>query len=128
MNTAFAPVENLELYCRFCKKVIEFHLERSIAGSGRIVDKQSTFEYFCTKCHHTVCISGQDLLESCGGKTVSDTIPREYLCKERYLIGEVIRHTSLKDKGTIVGKDIGNPSRIIVQFQKLGIKKLVESA
>jgi hypothetical protein len=125
MNNSFAPTETLEMFCRFCKKVIEFKLERSIAGTGRIVDKESTFEYFCTKCHHTICFSGKDLPGAEDPKKTEEK-PREYISKERYVVGEVIRHASFKDNGTVVGKDIGSPSRIIVQFQKKGLKRLVE--
>mgnify|MGYP007051593495 CR=1 FL=1 len=126
MNNSFSPAEQLDLFCRFCKKVISFQLERSIACTGRIVNKESTFEYFCSKCHHTICISGKDLQEASLQANQSNGTPREYRAKDRYLIGEVIRHSSFKDNGTVVGKDCGKPSRILVQFEKKGLKKLVE--
>ena len=125
MPNSFTPPEQLTLFCRFCKKVLPAQLERSIAGSGRTVDKESTFEYFCSKCHRTVCFLGKDLQ---GAEDIKDGDdgPRDYLAKGHYLVGEVIRHPSFKDKGTVVGKDIGSPSRILVQFEKKGLKKLVE--
>jgi hypothetical protein len=52
--------------------------------------------------------------------------PREYIPKEHYLIGEKIHHKKFKDTGFVVGKDRGAPARILVQFEKSGLKKLVE--
>ncbi len=123
MASSFTPVEDLNLFCRFCKKVVPFQLERSIAGSGRTVDRNSTFEYVCSKCHKTTCVSGQDLVEA--EKPEADE-PRGYAADEQYCIGEVISHDSFGDTGTVVGKDLGSPSRIMVQFEKTGFKKLVE--
>lgn len=124
MSSSFAPIENLNLYCRFCKKVFPFQLERGIAGSGRTVDRDSTFEYVCSKCHKTSCFSGQNLIAS--EKAESSDEPKDYSVGDTFLIGQVISHESFQDTGTVVGKDPGSPSRIMVQFEKTGIKKLVE--
>jgi len=58
----FTPVDELVIFCRFCQKTYPAQLDRSIAGNGRVVDKESTFEYFCTKCRKTFCFSGKDLV------------------------------------------------------------------
>ena len=125
MPNSFTAQDQLNLFCRHCRKVLPAQLERSIAGSGRTVDKESTFEYFCTKCHRTICFLGKDL-QGLEDKEQTAESPREYLAKEHFLVGEVIRHPSFKDSGTIVGKDIGSINRILVQFEKKGLKKLVE--
>jgi hypothetical protein len=124
-STSFAPVEELNAYCRFCQKVLPAHLDRSIAGNGRLVDKESTFEYFCTKCRKTFCYTGKDLL-SAEDAAKQDAEPKEYIPKNHYLIGEKINHKKFKDIGLVVGKDRGVPARILVQFEKSGFKKLVE--
>jgi hypothetical protein len=121
---SFAPVDELNAYCRFCNKILPAQLDRSIAGNGRIVDKESTFEYFCTKCRKTFCYSGKDLLPSESAE--KGTEPRDYLPKNHYVIGEKIAHKKFKDTGLVVGKDRGVPARILVQFEKSGFKKLVE--
>jgi hypothetical protein len=123
---SFTPVAELELFCRSCNKVMPCQLERSIAGSGRTVDKQSTFEYFCTKCHHTACYTGEDLLESTDESAEQENEHRDYSAKEHYLVGEKIKHPSFEETGVIVGKNAGSPSTILVQFEKSGLKKLVE--
>jgi hypothetical protein len=128
LNTAFAPVMELSLFCRHCHKVMPSQLERSIAGSGKVVDKESTFEYFCSKCRHTICYSGKDL-KGVPEPLIPDNDPelREYNPKNHFLVGEVIKHSSFNESGKVVGKDQGTPGRIIVQFEKSGLKKLVEN-
>jgi hypothetical protein len=124
-GTPFTPVDELNIFCRFCQKTYPAQLDRSIAGNGRIVDKESTFEYFCTKCRKTFCFSGKDLVASAEAEKEA-VDPREYIPKEHYLIGEKINHKKFKDIGFVVGKDRGSPARILVQFEKSGLKKLVE--
>lgn len=126
MSVAFNPVENITFYCRFCDKVSAGQLDRSIAGNGRTIDKNSTFEYYCVKCFKTACFSGNDLLEQEKTKSASKEQPREYVPQNHFCIGEWIFHKKFKDAGLVVGKDPGIPSRILVQFNKAGLKKLVQ--
>jgi hypothetical protein len=133
MSIQFQPVETLELFCRFCEKVTTCQLDRSIAGNGRTIDKNSTFEYYCTKCFKTACFSGNDLVEQLkpapGTKSQppAKQQPREYSPHERYRIGERISHKKIKENGLVVNKENGTPRRILVQFSKAGLKKFVEA-
>jgi hypothetical protein len=132
MSVLFTPVETLELFCRFCEKITTCQLDRSIAGNGRTIDKNSTFEYYCTKCFKTACFSGNDLLEQLkpapGNKQQSGSKlqPREYTPHEHYFIGERISHKKFKETGLVVSKDNGTPSRLLVLFNKAGLKKFVQ--
>ncbi len=122
MPTLFTPVENLNLYCRFCKKITAMQLDRSIAEAGKTVDKKSTFEFCCSKCLKTVCFNGNDLM-------AVDDIPedtREYSPKEHFFLGEEIFHKKFKEKGVVVGNESGNSNRILVQFEKAGVVKLIQ--
>ncbi|MGA2506877.1 MAG: hypothetical protein ABSF80_05300 [Chitinispirillaceae bacterium] len=125
MSVTFTPVETLDLFCRFCEKVTIGQLDRSIAGNGRTIDKNSTFEYYCTKCFKTACFSGNDLLEQQKSSSANKQ-PREYAPHDHYCIGERIYHKKFKEPGLIVNKDSGTPSRLLVQFNKAGLKKLVQ--
>ena len=121
---SFSPIEEAEIFCRFCQKTQTAQLDRCIAGNGRVVDKDATFEYSCSKCGKTFCFSGKDLLEQ--KQPSEEEKPREYAPKNHYVIGEVITHKKFKENGLIVGKDHGAPTKILVKFEKSGIKKLVE--
>ncbi len=122
---AFSPIEEAEIFCRFCQKTQPASLDRCIAGNGRVVDKDATFEYSCSKCGKSFCFSGNDLKEqSATEKKAAE--PREYIPKNHYVIGEIINHKKFKENGLIVGKDPGTPTKIMVKFEKSGLKKLVE--
>ncbi len=125
MSSPFLPVEDVEIFCRFCNKLTSAQLDRSIAENGRTVDRSSTFEYLCSKCLKTFCFSGNDLLE----QQKSDAPvppPHEYRPGDHFLIGESVQHKKWKDSGIVVGKDNGTPGRILVNFEKSGLKKLIE--
>lgn len=95
-SASFSPVEELNVFCRFCQKPFPAQLDRSIAGNGRVVDRESTFEYFCTKCRKTFCFSGKDLPAQ-EGVLKDDIQPRDYIPKNHYLIGDKIIHKKFKD-------------------------------
>lgn len=125
MSSSFNPIQELELFCRFCDKVTPAQLDRSIAENGRTVDRNSIFEYYCTKCMKTFCFNGSDLLES--SKNEEKTSPRLYNPHERFFIGEEIKHKGFKESGYVVGKDNGSPERILVNFEKSGLRKLIQN-
>ncbi|MCX7727774.1 MAG: hypothetical protein N2053_13120 [Chitinispirillaceae bacterium] len=126
MPASFTPIEEMEIYCRFCDKITTVHLDRSIAENGRTIDRNSTFEYLCTKCLKTFCFSGNDLLEEEKEKKEESSSVRDYSPDTHFYIGETIYHKKLQEKGVIVGKEKGNPSRILVNFEKTGMRKLIE--
>lgn len=127
MASTFTPVDEITVYCRFCKKVLPAVLDRSIAGNGKTVDKASTFEYYCTKCYRTFCYSGSDLMpKQTEGEEAEQSEQRDYVPSEEYVIGDLIFHKKFKDRGSVVDKDLGTPRRILVNFEKNGLKKLVE--
>ena len=129
MADSFKPASELQIFCRFCKATLPAQLERSIAGSGRSIDKESTFEYTCPKCQKSHYFFGKDILEEPEvdeeKSEDTDPEPREYKTTEHFLIGEKITHPSYKTVGIIVGKNPGNPSRLLVKFEKT-ITPLVE--
>ncbi|MBN1983676.1 MAG: hypothetical protein JW795_19230 [Chitinivibrionales bacterium] len=129
MAQHFTPPTQLQLYCRFCKKTVFAPLERCIAGSGKELDKESTFEYVCTHCRRPHCYYGRDILEECAMNLVNGqsttALPRTYKISERFLVGEKIIHPSYKSIGIVVGKHPGMPTKLIVKFEK-SIVSLVE--
>lgn len=128
MAEAYAPIDVLEIYCRFCKKAVPAQLERSIAGSGRVLDRESTFEYICSKCHRAHCYYGKDIVQrnpDTENGDSPDAEPRKYKITDHFCIGEKISHPSYDTIGVVVGKDPGTPNRLIVKFEKV-IATLVE--
>lgn len=128
MADSFAPAQTIDVYCRFCKKVVPAQLDRSIAASGKTVDRESIFEYFCTKCQRSFCFTGTDLIARPQEDETEDNKPRNYSPDMHFLVGEQIYHKKFKDTGSVVNKESGSPSRIVVNFEKSGMRKLVEDA
>jgi len=124
--SSFNPIQELDLFCRFCDKVTSAQLDRSIAENGRTVDRNSIFEFYCTKCMKTFCFNGSDLLES-SKNNEEKPVYRLYNPHERYFIGERIQHKGFKEYGYVVGKDNGKPERILVNFEKSGLRKLIQN-
>lgn len=125
MTSIFYPVYEFDYFCRFCEKITTAHLGRSIAENGKTVDRNSTFEYYCIRCLKTFCFSGTDLLEQIKPDQNKSKL-RNYTPHQHYYIGEIIYHQIFKENGTIVGKDNGKPSKIIVNFPKNGLRKLIQ--
>jgi len=125
MATTFSPPEELVMLCASCQKVLPAQLDRSIAGNGRTINKDATFEYACSKCGKTTCLSGNDLIQE-SGESEEEKEPREYSPDGHFLLGESIFHTKFGDTGLVVSKYSGTPGRILVQFEKGGLMKLVE--
>ncbi len=127
MAETFRPTQTIEVYCRFCKRIQPAQLDRSIAANGKTVSRESSFEYFCTKCKRSFCFTGTDLAAN-----VEETPPpaetRDYSPRMHYLIGDIVYHKKFKEAGPVVNKESGSPSCILVNFEKSGMKKLVEDA
>lgn len=124
-STLFSPVDEFEIFCRFCEKITVAHLDRCIAGNGKIVDRNSVFEYYCTRCMKTFCFSGTDILEQ-RKNSIEIFEQRSYTPTDHFFIGEVIHHKHFKESGRVVGKDHGSPSKIVVNFPKSGLRRLVQ--
>ena len=126
MSSRFSPVEELALFCRFCEKIIPAQLDRSIAENGKIIEKNSIYEYYCTKCFKTTCFFGNDLQEETEHKSANSENYRTYSPHEHFVLGEYIIHPVYNETGLVVGKDNSSPSKILVQFEKKGLKKLIQ--
>jgi hypothetical protein len=122
MSSSFCPIDEFEVYCRFCEKISRAQLDRSIAENGKLVDRNSIFEYYCTKCLKTFCFNGTDLLE----QSLPESSIRIYSPREHYFIGETIFHNQFTENGIIINKDNGKHSKILVHFPKNGLRKLIQ--
>jgi|GEM_PF-681203 len=129
MPETFKPAFELQLYCRFCRSTLPAQLERSIAGSGRTIDKEASFEYICPKCQKSHFFHGKDIIEDIPEEPKAPPKikfePKKYKISERFLIGEKISHPSYESIGIVVGKDPGVPNKVLVKFEKT-IASLVE--
>jgi hypothetical protein len=123
-----ARVKNVEAFCSVCNTMRKMELTGEVAASEEQANKRWAK---CKKCKQTMMID----LES----DVKETKPSlegiennectTYAPTKSFTVGESIYHQNGDDCGGVVSKEIMSNGRssISVEFQKSGLKKLIES-
>ncbi len=120
-----AKIKNVEAFCKFCGAIRKMELTGDVAGD----DNKRWAK--CKKCKQTMIISISDDVVS--QKVSLDGIENEtyvtYSPTQSYEVGQNIFHENWNDFGKVVSKEIlsNGQKSIMVEFQKLGNKKLIES-
>ncbi len=122
-----ARVKNVEVFCPNCNSITKMELTGEVSGSEQETKRWAK----CKKCKQTMVIDlSEDVKET---KVSLEGIENEnctvYSPKKSYSIGESIYHENWDDFGKVVAKDVlsNGQSSIAVEFQKSGLKKLIES-
>lgn len=122
-----ARVKNIEAFCNFCNAVTKMELAGEASGNAEENNRWAK----CKKCKQTTLV---DLNDKTGiAKPTLDDFAGEkcatYSPKKSFEIGESIYHETWEDFGIVVSKEIlsNGRSSILVEFQKLGQKKLIET-
>lgn len=122
-----ARIKNVEAFCTTCGAVKKFEISGELAGEEN-KDKRWAK---CKTCKQTSIIDlneiknvGKPVLEGIENQDVKDYSPTN-----SYNVGDNIYHKSWDDFGKVVAKEVTSDgqSSIIVEFQKSGNKKLIES-
>lgn len=122
-----ARIKNVEAFCTICGSVKKFEITGTLAGE----ENQNKRWAKCKTCKQTRIIDLADIkteskpnLEGIESQTVKNYSPAD-----TYEIGDNIYHKSWDDFGKVVNKVVTSDgqSSIIVEFQKSGNKKLIES-
>ncbi|MCX7985293.1 MAG: hypothetical protein N3A63_10385, partial [Bacteroidetes bacterium] len=93
-------------------------------------ENQEKAWYRCPRCHHLAFLkvvneTEQDHIR----EKIQKAEYRIYKPETTFTIGEIIYHDTFEDYGKVLRKDVtsdGNPA-IIVKFEKLGERKLIEN-
>lgn len=123
-----ARVKNVEAFCSVCNGMRKMEL----AGEVSTAEEQGKKRWAkCKKCKQTMII---DLVEDVKESKVSlEGIENgectTYSPTKSFNIGESIYHQNWNDFGKVVSKEITSNGQkaIAVEFQKSGLKKLIES-
>jgi hypothetical protein len=88
--------------------------------------------YRCSRCHHNILFDEETLAalkESAESKSLSKEQCTHYSPEKSFNVGEAIYHTEWDDMGWVKDKQRMSDGRsaIIVTFQKLGERKLIDS-
>ncbi len=122
-----ARVKNVEVFCPNCNAVRKMELTGEVSGADQETKKWAK----CKKCKQTMIIDiSEDVKET---KPSLEGIENEdctvYSPSKSFTVGESIYHKNWDDFGKVVSKEVmsNGQSAISVEFQKSGLKKLIES-
>ena len=123
-----ARVKNVEAFCSVCNTMRKMELAGEVVTSDENDNKRWAK---CKKCKQTMIIDvDNDIKEN---KVSLEGIENEdcttYSPAKSFTVGEAIYHQNWDDFGKVVSKEIMSNGRssISVEFQKSGLKKLIES-
>ena len=122
-----ARIKNIEAFCPNCAGLKKMELAGEVLG----IESQNKYWAKCKKCKQTMIIDmAVDVKEM---KPSLEGIENEectvYAPSKSFTVGESIYHKNWDDFGKVVSKEIlsSGQKSIAVEFQKSGLKKLIES-
>ena len=120
-----AKGKNILHHCAHCERVTKMEM------IGAVENQPEKTWYRCTRCRHATLL---DLAVLRQAQEESKKKPDRATCAEykpqnTYRVGETIFHTEWDDIGKIISKErtSGGERAIVVSFEKLGERKLLES-
>lgn len=122
-----ARLKNIEAFCSTCNTVTKMEITGEISGEENEDKKWAK----CKKCKQTMVI---DMVADTANQKVSlegieNSDCTTYSPTKTFELGETIYHQDWDDYGKVVTKETLSNGRdsITVEFQKSGVKKLIES-
>jgi len=122
-----ARIKNIEAFCNFCGATTKMEL----AAGESVSETENKRWAKCKKCKHTMLVTIEEKVKE--QKITVDEIDKEkcstYSPKKAFQVGDSIYHEAWDDYGNVIAKETmsNGKSSITVEFQKAGIKKLIES-
>ncbi len=117
--------KNISHYCNHCEKVTRMEF----IGSDENQPNKSWHR--CTRCRHASLIDLEELKKAQeeSKKKLERSECTEYTPGRTYSVGDAIFHSAWDDIGKIVSKErtSGGANAIVVSFERLGERKLLES-
>jgi hypothetical protein len=117
--------KNLSHYCSHCERVAKMELV------GAVENQPDKAWYRCTRCRHAVLLDLAELKrnDEATKKKLEKSDCSAYNPHDSYKVGQAIFHTEWDDVGKIISKErtSGGASAIVVSFEKLGERRLLES-
>jgi DNA-directed RNA polymerase subunit RPC12/RpoP len=112
-------------FCSHCERDTRMEIV------GAVENQPERMWYRCTRCRHAVLLNLNDLQkgEETAKKKLERTDCSEYDPHGSYKVGQAIFHSDWDDVGKVMSKEktSGGASAIVVSFQKLGERRLLEN-
>lgn len=123
-----AKVKNIQAFCKFCNGITKMELTGEIFSSAEHEGKEWAK---CKKCKQILLIETVSIVRDSKHKVDQIVLENsiDYSPEKTYNVGETIYHKTWDDFGIVTSKtSLSNgKGSITVEFQKLGLKKLLET-
>jgi len=122
-----ARIKNIEAYCNSCGTVQKMEITSSVTG------EESEFKKWakCKSCKQVMIVDISDIIKNATAtlEGIENEECKKYSPLNTFEIGETIYHENWDDFGRVLSKETlsNGKSSISVDFQKSGLKKLIES-
>jgi hypothetical protein len=120
-----AKGKNIFHRCGHCERITKMEI------IGASEDQPERTWYRCTRCRHATLVNIEELKRSQeeAKKKLEPAQCQEYNPLNTYSIGQAIFHSEWGDVGKIISKErtSGGDRAIVVSFEKLGERRLLES-
>jgi len=120
-----AKGKNILHHCAHCDRLTKMEV------IGAVENQPEKTWYRCTRCRHASLIDLEVLKQAQveSKKKLERAECAEYSPDKTYTVGESIFHTEFGDIGKIISKErtSGGAKAIVVSFEKLGERRLLES-
>ena len=122
-----ARIKNIEAYCNSCGTVQKMEITSSVTG------EESEFKKWakCKSCKQVMIVDISDIIKNSTAtlEGIENEESKKYSPLSTFVIGETIYHENWDDFGRVISKETlsNGKSSISVDFQKSGLKKLIES-
>ncbi|MDP3149574.1 MAG: hypothetical protein Q8N83_10650 [Ignavibacteria bacterium] len=123
-----AKVKNIQAFCKFCNAIQKMELTGEIFSS---VEHEGKEWAKCKKCKQILLIETTSIVRDSKHKVDQIVLENsiDYTPEKTYSVGETIYHKTWDDFGIVTSKTplSNGKASITVEFQKLGLKKLLET-
>ena len=120
-----AKGKNILHHCVHCERMTKMEM------IGAVENQPEKTWYRCTRCRHATLVDLEALKQSLqdAKKKLDKSQCLEYKPENTYSVGEAIFHSEWDDIGKIISKvrTSGGGRAIVVSFEKLGERRLMES-
>jgi len=120
-----AKGKNIFHHCGHCERTTKMEM----IGAGETQPGKTW--YRCTRCRHATLIDIEELrrIVEESKRKLDRADASEYNPLQTYQVGQAIFHTEWDDVGKIISKErtSGGASAIVVSFQRLGERRLLEN-
>ncbi len=120
-----AKGKNILYHCVHCERTTKMEM------IGAVENQPEKTWYRCTRCRHATLVDLEALKQSQqdARKKLDKTQCLEYKPESTYSVGDAIFHSEWDDIGKIISKvrTSGGGRAIVVSFEKLGERRLMES-